>query len=148
MEGQLDMIQRTKGFFSDCEEQKTIIMVPFVVVGEFLTGFPENEHALIIKSLHDSFIISPYDLQASLIFASLFSKKTKSREINQIKIDHQSTRAELKADSMIVATAIAKKAEILYSHDQALKKFAQNHIQVSEIPRYTDQIGLPLLDKN
>jgi predicted nucleic acid-binding protein len=141
-DGQEVMIHRTKAFFEECRKSKTIIMVPSIVVGELLTAIEPKHHPLIINLLKSSFQILPYDTQASALFAKLWREKKESGLVDDIKYELQATRQELKADCMIVATAIAKKAAVIYSHDKKLKKFANGNIDVREIPALEYQESL------
>jgi predicted nucleic acid-binding protein len=134
-EGQDDMIQRTKSFFEVCQKNKTIMMIPSVVVGEFLTAFDAKHHASVLHALSTSFIIYPYDTKSSAIFAKLWREKKESGLIDKIRKDDTAIkRQELKADCMIVATAIAAQASAIYSYDKGLKKFAGNSINVLDLP--------------
>lgn len=133
-EGQENMILRAKSFFNECRENETIVMVPSIVVGEFLTSIEPNYHAMTINLLQNAFQIAPYDAQASTIFAKIWREKHTSNLLHTMRNEMQATRAELKADCMIVATAIARKAEKIYSHDVKLKNFAIGKIEVVEIP--------------
>lgn len=133
-EGQEVMIHRTKAFFDWCKSNKTTIMVPSVVVGELLTAIEPNHHPMIVNLLETGFDIPPYDAKAAALFARLWREKKDSGLVGEIQKELQATRQELKADCMIVATAIARNAEVLYSHDAKLKRFANGNIDVREIP--------------
>nr|VFK66974.1 MAG: Predicted nucleic acid-binding protein, contains PIN domain [Candidatus Kentron sp. UNK]VFK72472.1 MAG: Predicted nucleic acid-binding protein, contains PIN domain [Candidatus Kentron sp. UNK] len=143
--GQEEMVPRTKAFFEDCVKTKSSIMVPSVVVGEFLMGIEPDNHAATIKRLQDSFILQPYDSLAAAVFAKLWQRRKESGLLGRIRTESlRATRSELKADCMIIATAIARKVDIIYSHDVGLKKFAGNDIKVIEIPQNEYQTDLPL----
>ncbi|MCG8053973.1 MAG: PIN domain-containing protein [Candidatus Thiodiazotropha endolucinida] len=138
-EGQEAMIYRTKAFFDWCKSNKTTIMIPAVVVGEVLTAIESNHHPMIINLLETGFDIPPYDAKAAALFARLWREKKDSGLVGEIQNELHATRQELKADCMIVATAIAKNAEVLYSHDAKLKRFANGNIDVREIPVFQIQ---------
>jgi predicted nucleic acid-binding protein len=140
-DGQEHMIQRTKQFFEWCKSKKITIMVPSIVVGELLTAIEPKHHSMVINLLNNGFQIPPYDAQASALFAKLWREKQESGLFSEVKNELQATRQELKADCMIVATAISKKAEVLYSNDDKLKKFAGSSIDVREIPASQYQEG-------
>ncbi len=144
--GQEEMIPKTKGFFEECKNNNTIIMVPSIVVGELLTAVDIQHHAMILNLLSSSFSLPPYDAQASAIFAKLWREKKESGVVKEIQNDLQATRQELKADCMIVATAIARKADVIYSHDAKLKKFANGSIEVLTIPSIPYQESLELIE--
>jgi hypothetical protein len=50
---------------------------------------------------------------------------------------YTATRKELNADMMIIATALAHDATIIYSHDKALRAMADGHIIAKD---FTDEM--------
>nr|VFJ92072.1 MAG: Predicted nucleic acid-binding protein, contains PIN domain [Candidatus Kentron sp. LFY]VFJ94424.1 MAG: Predicted nucleic acid-binding protein, contains PIN domain [Candidatus Kentron sp. LFY] len=143
--GQEEMVPRTKTFFQDCRKSKLRVMVPSIVVGEFLMGIEINDHVDTVKRLQNSFILQPYDSLAAVVFARLWRERKESGLLESIRSESPPvTRSESKADAMIVATAIAAKAGIIYSHDMGLKKFADKDISVIEMPRKEYQVNAPL----
>ena len=147
-EGQEVMIHRTKAFFDWCKSNKTTIMVPAVVVGELLTAIEPNHHTMVVNLLETGFDIPPYDAKAAALFARLWREKKNSGLVIEIQNEMQATRQELKADCMIVAIAISRNAEVLYSHDAKLKRFANGNIEVREIPAIQVQETLQLEEIN
>jgi hypothetical protein len=54
-------------------------------------------------------------------------------------------KAKIKADIMILATALARNADILYTHDGPLAKVAEGRIDVRDLPPLRPkQADLPL----
>ncbi|MEZ5585272.1 MAG: PIN domain-containing protein [Candidatus Competibacteraceae bacterium] len=133
--GQEGMINRAKFFISECEANGTRMAIPAVVLGEFLTAIDPRMHARVYNILQQSFPILPYDAAASIRFAKLWHERQHSGAIEDLINHHGATRKELKADCMIVATSIAHRVDAIYSHDGKLKKFADNEIQVLEMPQ-------------
>lgn len=138
------MIHRTKAFFDWCKSNKIMIMVPSVVIGELLTAIEPSHHAMVVNLLEAGFDIPSYDAKAAALFAKLWREKKQSGLVGKIQNEMQATRQELKADCMIVATAITRKAEVIYSHDNKLKAFANGNIEVREIPELQYQESLEL----
>lgn len=147
--GQEDMIHRTKAFIDWCKTNKTTIMVPSIVVGELLTAIEPNHHAMVVNLLESGFDLPPYDANAAALFARLWREKKNSGLVAKLQTEMQATRQELKADCMIVATAITRNAEVLYSHDSNLKKFANGNIEVREIPelQYQEKLRFSLPER-
>ena len=141
--GQEDMIPRTKQFLASCKEQGVQILVPSVVLAELLTAIEDRHYALTTNLLSASFPVPPFDIAAAHAFAKLWRQRQNDGLIDMLKKEHGATRQELKADCMIVATALVQKAEALYSHDSNLRKFANGALPVLEIPLLSTQPGLP-----
>lgn len=144
--GQEDMIRRTKLFLDLLDKKKAQIIIPSVVAGEFLLGIPLKNHQKVMEVLEKNFQIVPYDTAAALIAAELWIEKNKGSSgiSEELKVGLQdSSRIKLKDDCKIVATAIKCKADCLYSEDDGVKKFAQDRIEVKEVPRdLKEQMGL------
>lgn len=132
--GQELKINRTLDFFELCKSNDTRIMIPAIVVAEFITGINQSSHNLIVNALSGGFNIIPFDAPAAVKFAQLWKENSESGLVEQIKKDEKATRNELKADCMIVASAISRSAEVIFSHDVKLKRFAEGKIDVKEIP--------------
>lgn len=130
-EGQEEMIPRTKRFIEGIDDD-TSVLIPAIVIAEFLIPIPQESHAKVITEFNKNFIIAPFDALCASKF-SLIWNTNKSLEREE-QINSGITRAELKADSLIVATAVAYKAECIYSHDKWIKSFAKGFIEVKEIP--------------
>lgn len=145
-QGQEEMIPMTKSFFEHCKQKNIEILVPAVVAGELLTAIEPKHHQIVLNLLQSSFVVPPYDAAAAIIFARLWRERKESGQVKRMQTDLQATRQELKADCMIVATALAQKAEAIYSHDVKLKAFANGAIAVHEVPRIQVQHSLALSD--
>lgn len=137
-EGQELMVPRAKAFIESLDEKDYGVLIPTIVIGEFLLRIPSNMHATVINLFNRSFIIAPFDLIAASKFAEIWQSK-KSQEIADELFKSGRTREELKADRMIVAIAASRRAECIYSHDKALKAFAKDYIEVREIPFISKQ---------
>lgn len=126
------MIDRAQYLIEQCEEKKDKILVPSIVVAELLMGTNSAKHEQLIQLLERRFIIPPFDVQASAFFAKIWRQNKTTRKV--LIAEGLATRAELKADSMIVATAVAKKAWCIYSMDPHIRKFADGFVSVLTIP--------------
>lgn len=127
--GQEPMILRAELFLKYLDESKTTVIVPAVVIGEFLVKVPEEKHQEVQAVLEKRFQIVPYDALAAGCAAKIFrehknsgsSRGTVSRDI-------------LKADIQILATAVTRKVGKLYTHDGDLAKLAEKYLTVSQMP--------------
>lgn len=131
--GQEHMILRAKQFFMDAEEQKVRLVIPSVVLGELLSGIEEQHHNLVKNLSLRGFPIPPYDAAAAQAFARLWRQRKADGTTTALR-QSGATKQELKADCMIVATALAQRCTVIYSHDGKLKTFAGSEIEVRELP--------------
>lgn len=123
--GQEEWIKKSKNLISICEETNVKIMVPSIVVAEVLCALDTRLHVKVAELMHRRFIVSPFDVQSAIQFARIWSNKKKIAEIS---------RQEMKADYMIIATALARQAQCIYSEDRGLKNFAQDYIEIKPLP--------------
>lgn len=136
--GQEGMIPRTKVFIHKLQEDRIHVLIPSVVIAEFLMPIPPDMHATVINLFDRGFVVVPFDTAAASQFAKIWLSN-KGQELVDSLIRNGSTRAELKVDSLIVATAVSQRAECIYSHDGGVKAFAQGFIEVKEIPFISTQ---------
>ncbi len=137
--GQEHMIPRAKKFLGYLETEKSIVLVPAIVVAELLMRVPSELHAMVTNLLDKSFVIPPFDLQSSTHFARTWQENQNQGIIKELQEKFQAKREEIKADCMIIATALSRGAECIYSYDDKLRIFANGHIKVEEIPIIPDQ---------
>lgn len=137
-EGQESMIPRAKAFIESLDNPDYSVLIPTIVIGEFLMRIPVDMHATVMNLFNRSFIVAPFDMIAASKFAEIWQTKKAQEVINEL-VKSGKTREELKVDRMIVAIAVSREAECIYSHDEALKIFAQGYIAVKEIPFISKQ---------
>jgi predicted nucleic acid-binding protein len=129
--GQEKMIPIAKGFIKHLNDEHTKVMIPSIVVAEFLLKIPPTAFQTITNLIDMNFMVVSFDAKAACKFAEIWQQR-----FNEVKhsLTEPKTRDALKADSMIVATAVANNAQCLYSHDEGVKSFAKGYIPVEEIP--------------
>ncbi|MCT0199921.1 PIN domain-containing protein [Synechococcus sp. CS-1325] len=137
--GQEEMIPKAKELLKRCERDGKLILVPSIVVAEFLTGIPPSVHGEVLELLSGWCQIQPFDALCASVFAKLWQEKTALGVVADIRKDNVATRQELKADCMIVSTAVANKSETICTHDTALMRFAQGSVVCRQIPEYPIQ---------
>ncbi|MGV3485363.1 MAG: type II toxin-antitoxin system VapC family toxin [Planctomycetaceae bacterium] len=125
-----DYVERAAELIKDQHDMKQPILIPSVVLSEYLVGQEESRHAQVIAALGKSFYIAPYDTKAAMIAAKLFNRKT----YGDIKAGHAVQGQCLKADYKVLATAIAHGATALYVDDGWFKKIVQSHIAIRDLP--------------
>lgn len=146
--GQETMISRTQVLFEDLDALDADIMVPAVVVSEFLAGVPKPQHAGLLEVLNRRFQLPPFDVRTAAVAAELW-RDAAERNPHLRDVVREAfpgtEKAKIKADMMILATALVRKADILYTHDGPLRTLADGLIEVRDLPApRPKQSDLPL----
>lgn len=146
--GQESMISRTAALLEDLDASDADVLVPAVVVAEFLAGVAKPQHAALLEVLNRRFQLPPFDVRTAAIAAELW-RNAAERNPHLREIIRETfpgaEKAKIKADMMILATALVRKADVLYTHDGLLQKVATGHIEVRELPApRPKQADLPL----
>lgn len=132
---QQEMIERAAQFLESLDEKRVQVIVPMPVVAEFLVGADEKDHATILQTFHERFILAPYDALAALATARVRKKNLQSQREAAVRQElAEMPRPQIAVDHMIIGIALANRAECIYTHDKPLKRFAEGHIAVREIP--------------
>jgi predicted nucleic acid-binding protein len=133
-ESEQKLILRTTALFRRFSSERSRVIVPAVAFGEFLVGVNvEQERVRFESFIRDRFIVAPYDIRAALLFRQLWSEKSDSFLRQHIYDGERPTRTTLKADMLIVATAIAYGATELYGHDGQFVRLCDGFIQFRHI---------------
>lgn len=127
--GQEQNIKKAAHLISTCSENGSTVIIPSIVVAELLCGVVDSKRREQILRGMSGFRIVPFDTRAALLYAKVWTEDARKRA-KPLEV----TRPETKADSMIVATAMAHGATIIYSHDIGMGVFAKGHIEVRELP--------------
>ncbi len=118
-EGTEEQKKRANWLFQSLEEEDSQIVVPAVALSEYLTRVDSDNHKNVIASLTVRFIISPFDVKCAALAARLFADGR-----GLIKKGTKGSRAVLRADAMIIASAASHGARHFYSGDAACRKLA------------------------
>lgn len=125
-------VDKSKSLLDFLTIENSLVYIPSIVVTEFLNNIPIENHQLHIESLSKRFRIVPFDTAAARETSRLFRLRDADETIKQMKKENISNRT-IKADCMIVGTAISHKATIIYSDDKGLKNIAHNEIPVKSL---------------
>ena len=139
--GQEPMIARAQQLLDALDTGGTRGLIPSLVIGEFLSGMPEESHAAVVNLLRKGFVTAAYDLKAAAMFAKLWKARQVDGTVSQLRTSG-AKRQEIKADGMIVASAIAHGASHIVSHDPHLRRFAADTIEVKDLPSLPAQLAL------
>lgn len=66
------MILRAKALLADLDREDAEILVPAVVVAEFLAGTPKEQHSELLNVLHRRFQLPSFDIRSAAVSASLW----------------------------------------------------------------------------
>jgi predicted nucleic acid-binding protein len=146
--GQERMVSRAQAFLRSLDDEKdTKVYVPAIVLGEILVRVPEADHQRVMAVVSKSLMIAPYDAAAASEFARLLAKAlAASKNAGNLQQGAPGVRTKMKADLMILATALSRNVSCLYSHDPEMPKlatYASGRLKVAEMPDTPEQ--LPLL---
>lgn len=140
-----EMIGKAINFLEHLDENKVKVIVPAIVVAELLMPIPIKAQSSFMSLIQENFLIVPFDGAAAAHFAQIWQQNKDHNILEEVKAGfHNATRSEMKADYMIVATAVARRARCIYSNDGPLTKFAKGCIEVRRMPDIARQSRLNL----
>ncbi len=128
--GQEDMVPRAEWLLKDLKARRIPIMVPSVVLSEYLFQTPLDDQDVEADVITSNFFVAPFDTPAAKIAAQIYSSKV----IHQIRDKMGIPRQVLHADVKIVATAIAHGAVRIYTLDDHYRDLARGRILVCQVP--------------
>jgi predicted nucleic acid-binding protein len=129
-----EMVSRSRALIANLRKEKVRVIIPSIVLGEFLIGLPLDEHPRYEQLVRSKFPIIPYDFAASMIFARIWRTKTDEQTIARIKAEENPpTRAQLRADLMIIATAISAGCSCIYGHERRFYQYTEGFIRFEHI---------------
>lgn len=136
-------IEKAEHFFEECSELNIKVIIPSVVLGEVLAGCEPSDKPDFLQYIQQKFIIAPYDQIASYYFSEMWRNKEELKKAQGNVEAITITRAALKADFMIIATAMAQQAQCIYTREiNNFRNFAQNSIDIEPLPGYSKQLKI------
>ncbi len=119
-QGPAEWLKRAKVLFDNFERAQAQIIVPSIVVAEYLTAVDESKRRDVASAIGARFIVAPFDIKCTALAANLFWEGKQGRAMST-----PDARKCLRADSMIIATAKTHGAKRFYSHDKDCRSLAQ-----------------------
>ncbi len=119
---------KVKGLVQYLSNQDTHILIPAIVVAEYLTKVPNELHGHVINLLSPKFIIAPFDTKTASIAADIRNKKAAV-----LKGTPNQEKECLKVDILIVATALQHNCKVIYTNDDDMNTIASDYIEVKLI---------------
>jgi len=128
--GNLKEIKRAGYLFRELEQDEAQIIIPSIVVAEFITPIraPE-EQVRTVAAMRERFIIAPFDAMDAVLAATLWNRGKSTR-----KMARQSARVCLRADALIVATAKNHGAEEFFTNNEDCLKMAASVMLARGLP--------------
>ncbi len=143
-----DRIERAQLLFKQLHQDKAEIMIPSVVLSEFMMKIEKKEIPRLLKEIQKNCKIYSFDAVAAFKLADIFRniKANKTyEELQTLGI----TRQCIKFDSMIVATAVIQNSSVIYTEDKGVKKIAEKEgIETKELPEITSELSQTTPDLN
>jgi predicted nucleic acid-binding protein len=116
-----DLRVRARILLDTLDERDDRIVIPSIVVAEYLAGVPLEQRRQSLAEIQDRFYCPPFDAVSAILAADLFVRRTELPEVERTK-----ERVVIKADIQIVATAKTHGTSVLYSHDHRLRALAES----------------------
>jgi predicted nucleic acid-binding protein len=137
-----EMRKRAVLLLLDLYEKKTQIIIPTIVLSEFLYPIPPDEHGKFIATLQKKCFLAPFDLAACSLASKLLQQH------RGLPRDQQIQRIVLKSDVMIVAAAKVAGASVFYSHDEKCRILAGTANMIAkDLPTHSEDLFKNLLLK-
>jgi predicted nucleic acid-binding protein len=118
--GPPQQLQRAKWLFDELESDDAQIIVPAIVLSEYLCAVAPDDHSAVVAAITKRFLVLPFDALCASIAAELFQHGNASRAKGAAD-----SRKILRADSLIIATASRHGARLFYSHDKDCRALAK-----------------------
>jgi predicted nucleic acid-binding protein len=142
---QQHMIRKAEFFLSWLDDMGKKILIPSPVITEILTPINDIEKRNLVMNIIDkNFIVGNYDAPAAIKGGEIAHKRNDWREIYTEGDENLKNR--FKFDTMILAIAITKKVETLYTEDKRLQIIAKEYLNVQSMPDIPFQLKLDIPD--
>jgi predicted nucleic acid-binding protein len=128
-QGSAGDLERARWLFEELQIAEAQVLIPTVVVAEYLVPADKKSHASIIEAIHRKFLIRPFDIECASLAAELF-KVGKPMRPAGVPLG----REVLRSDTLIIATAKVHKAKVFYSDDKDCRDLAATVLDARPLP--------------
>ena len=104
-------------------DKDTRIAIPSIVLAEALVAMPLERQMAFTILVSKHFDVAPFDLAAAREFPRVFKAFPKSKG-----------RQALKADALILATALARGARTMYTEDEGFQRRGAQFLEMRPLP--------------
>ena len=124
-----DKIERASLLFEQLEVDKATVIVPSVVLAEFLVAVPAEQRAQTAAAMGERFRVEPFDLHDAVLAAELWSEGKSHRQMGK-----PNARIALRADTLIIATARNHGAQEFFTDDDDCFRLANTVMTARRLP--------------
>lgn len=140
-EDQKAKIEEAKYLIQKMQDDDHQVIIPSIALAEFLCGIDPSRRPELINTIYSHFRVIPFDTAAAAIYANMWHQLGKEKRV-QIRDEEKITRSVLKADMMIVATALSRDAWCIYSEDGGIKNVSEAiRFEVRDLPALPPKQG-------
>lgn len=132
--GQEEMPSRARAFLEKLSRDREQVIIPAPVVAEYLIGVSPAYQQSSLEKMGKSFVIAPFDAAAAGEAARIRTALGIGGGPTVSGPNGNCNRTALKFDLLIVAVALSRKCDVIYSSDGDFKKLFSDFIPVEEIP--------------
>ncbi len=131
-----EQLMRAEWLFDMLDEIEAQIIVPTVVLSEYLVPIDPSKRQASIAEASQRFLIAPFDVRATALAAELFLKGKAMRGIGATPgvPGIPGERNLLKNDTIVIATACTAGASVLYTHDGQCRELARHCMAAEDFP--------------
>ncbi len=134
--GQEEMLDRSAAIIKNIQRNHDLALTA-ICVSEYLALSTDEEASDELRVLEERFRILPFDAKAARIAATLFRDRAEVTELANMR------RTEIKADTQLVACAVAHGVQLLYSHDKGVRALGlRARMRVLDVPEVQFERGL------
>ncbi len=125
-----NLVHIATDFMQWVQDQNFTVIVPTIIVSELLIPVPIEDHPRLLQLLSANYRIVPFDLPSARKMAEMRQAFIIQNRLRVLLDPNRpdATKAALKADVMIIATALAHGAQALYSHNTDMRNMAKDYI--------------------
>ena len=143
--GQEHKIPQAKAFITWLSTKDAKFLIPTPQLAELLSYVPLSEQGQIKALLDKRFRVVPFDEMAVSKCSELIYKTLNTSELIEYRKTNIVPKSKLKFDCMIVSIGITNRVDTIYSNDVDLLRFADNQIEVIDMPNIAPSLSQGIL---
>lgn len=125
-----EMRGRARILFQILDDEKARIVLPCIAIAELLVPVSKADRSRFLKVLNEKFICASFDVPATELAAELWEHHRSFPKDAQYQ-----DRPLLKSDLLVIASAKAHGASVLYTHDRRCRSIAAQFMDSKDLPK-------------